>query len=59
MKARDGADYFHFVEAVDDAPDLLSRRDWFKKYTEETKRVGGGDVRVVALDTVAETKSSR
>jgi hypothetical protein len=55
LKARDSADYYHLVEADDDAPDLLARRPWFKAYTEETKRVGG-EVRVLRLEAIAETK---
>jgi hypothetical protein len=30
-------------------------RDFFKRYTEQTKRARGGDVEVLPLDIVAET----
>jgi hypothetical protein len=57
MKARDSADYYHLAEAADDeAPKLLSQREFFKRYTEETKRVASGAVEVLPLDTIAETK---
>jgi hypothetical protein len=55
-KAKSGAVYYHLVEADDDVPDLLQKRDWFKRYTEETKRAGGGKVDVVTLETIAATK---
>src|SRR5258708_6129552 len=55
LKVKESADYYHLVEADDDAPSLLSQRPWFKAYTEETKRVGGGQVEVLSLETIAET----
>jgi len=56
MKVRDGQDYFHLAEPFDDeAPKLLQQREWFKRYTDETKRVGGGTVEVLPLETIAET----
>ena len=56
MKARDGQDYYHLAEPLDDeAPNVLQQRDWFKRYTEETRRVGGGAVEVLPLETIAET----
>lgn len=56
LKVKDSADYYHFVEATDDAPNELAKREWFKGYTEETKRVAGGEVHVMAMETIAETK---
>jgi len=57
MKVRDGRDYYHLAEPLDEeAPKLLQQRDWFKRYTEETKRVGGGTVEVLPLEVIAETK---
>jgi len=57
MKARDGADYYHLAEAVDDAAvQALQEREFFKRYTAETRRVAGaGAVVVVPLDTIAES----
>jgi hypothetical protein len=57
LKVKDRADYFHFVEALDDeVPDVLATRAWFKAYTAETKRVSGGEVQVLSVETIAETK---
>jgi quinol monooxygenase YgiN len=59
MKARDGLAYYHLAEAADDeAIKALQQREYFKRYTEETKRVAGGVVEVLPLETIAETKSS-
>jgi hypothetical protein len=59
MKTRDGADYYHLAEAADDeAIKALGQREFFKRYTEETKRVAGGAVEVSPLETVAETGRS-
>ena len=56
MKARDGQDYFHLAEPLDEeAPKLLQQREWFKRYTDETRRVGGATVEVLPLETIAET----
>jgi len=41
----------------DEVPGLLQQREWFKRYTEETKRVGGGTVEVLPLEIIAETKA--
>jgi hypothetical protein len=58
MKAKDSANYYHIAEARDDdVPNLLQLRDFFKRYTEETKRVGGGTVEVLPLETIAETRT--
>jgi hypothetical protein len=49
--------YYHIATVTDDqAPKILGQRDWFKRYTEQTKLVGGGDVEVSPLEIVAETK---
>jgi quinol monooxygenase YgiN len=59
MKARDGAAYYHLAEAADDeAIKALQQREFFKRYTEETKRVAGGAVEVSPLETIAETGRS-
>ena len=56
MKIRDGADYFHMAAATDEkAIAALQSKDWFKRYTEETKLVAGGAVEVSPLEIIAET----
>jgi hypothetical protein len=56
MKVRDGIDYYHLASAVDDpAIKTLQERDFFKRYTERTKVVAGGEVEVLPLEVVAET----
>ena len=56
MKARDRNEYFHLAEPLDDeAAKLLGERDWFKRYTQEMRRVGGASFEVLPLDTIAET----
>jgi len=57
LKARDGNGYTHLAEAADDqAIQALQQRAFFKSYTEETKRVAGGEVTVSPFETLAETK---
>jgi hypothetical protein len=57
MKAKEGASYFHLAEVADEeAVRVLNGRPYFKAYTEETKRVGGGAVTVTPLDVIAETE---
>ena len=56
MKGKD-TDYYHLASAADDhAIKTLQERDFFKHYTERTKLVAGGEVEVLPLDIVAETK---
>jgi hypothetical protein len=56
MKIRDGADYFHLAAATDEAAvKAMQSRDFFKRYTEKTRLVAGGEVTVSPLDIVAET----
>ena len=56
LKERNGASYYHLAAAVDDdAVATLQGKEFFKRYQAETRRVGGGEVQVVALDVVAET----
>jgi len=56
MKRRDGADYYHLACAADEAAiKALQSRDFFKRYTEQTKVAGGGAVEVLPLDIIAET----
>jgi hypothetical protein len=56
MKVKDSGDHYHLVEAEDDVPNLLAQREWFKAYTAETKRVAGGEIEVMSMETIAETK---
>lgn len=57
MKVKDGAVYYHLAEAADDqAIKALTQSEFFKRYTEETKRVAGGAVEVSTLETIAETQ---
>jgi hypothetical protein len=56
MRARDSDDYYHLASTADDtAAKELQQRDFFKHYTEATKRVSGGTVEVLPLDVIAET----
>jgi hypothetical protein len=56
MKNRDDANYFHLASAVDDAAiKALQQRDFFKGYTERTRQVAGGDVKVTPIELIAET----
>ena len=57
MKHRGGTDYYHLATAADDeAVKALQSRDFFSRYTEQTKHTAGGEVEVLPLDVVAETK---
>jgi hypothetical protein len=56
MKMRDDSAYYHLAAATDDqAITLLQQREYFKRYTEATKHVAGGDVVVSPLEIIAET----
>jgi len=59
MKADNGSDeYYHLAATSDDeAGKVLQSRDFFKAYTEETKRVSGGTVEVLPLAIIAETSA--
>src|SRR5215831_17925972 len=58
MKHRDGTDYYHLATVTDDqAVKALQSRDFFSRYTEQTKHVAGGEVEVLPLEIVAETKA--
>jgi hypothetical protein len=57
MKRRDGDDYYHLAAAVDDqAIKALQANEVFRKYTEKTKLVAGGEVEVLGLEIIAETQ---
>ncbi len=56
MKERDGSGYYHLAAAADDqAIQTLQSRDWFKRYTDESKRVADGELEVVPLELIAQT----
>ncbi len=56
MKEKNGAGYYHLAAAADDdAIKALQSKEFFKRYTEETKSVAGGEVEVVALEMIAGT----
>jgi hypothetical protein len=56
IKERQGTGYCHLATAVDDsAIAALQSKDFFRRYTEETKRVAGGEVEVVPIEVIAET----
>jgi len=56
MKSRDDTSYFHLASAADDAAiKALQQRDFFKSYTERTRQVAGGDVKVTPIELIAET----
>lgn len=56
MKEQEGAGYYHLASASDpEAVKALQQQDFFKRYTEETKSVAGGEVEVLPLQIIAET----
>ncbi len=56
-KRRGGSDYYHLAAAADDAAiKTLQSQAFFAGYTEATKLAGGGEVEVLPLEIIAETK---
>jgi hypothetical protein len=56
MKVRDGSRYYHFATAVDEqAIKALQQREFFQRYTEQTRLVAGGEVSVSPLEIIAQT----
>ena len=56
MKSREDSTYYHFAAPADDqAVKTLQQREFFKHYTEMTRRVAGGEVMVSPLEIIAET----
>jgi hypothetical protein len=56
MKVRDDPHYYHFAAASDEqAIKALQQRAFFKRYTEQTRLVAGGEVSVSPLEIIAET----
>jgi hypothetical protein len=59
MKSRNDPGYYHLASADDDqAIKSLQEREFFKRYTDKTKSVAGGEVEVVPLEIIDETKHS-
>ena len=59
MKVRDDQAYYHLATAADDQViKVLQQREYFKRYTEATTHVAGGDVVVSPLEIIAETARS-
>jgi hypothetical protein len=57
MKGRGGSDYYHLAAAADEeAIKALQSREFFSRYTEQTKLAAGGEVEVLPLEIVAQTK---
>ncbi len=57
MKRRGGSDYYHLAGAADEAAvHALQSQEFFKRYSEQTKLAGGGEVEVLPLEIIAETE---
>ena len=57
MKRRGGSDYYHLATAADEqAIQTLQSREFFSRYTAQTKLAAGGEVEVLPLEIIAETK---
>jgi hypothetical protein len=46
--------YYHLASADDEIPRVLGKKDFFRRYTKETKRVAGGELEVMPLELVAQ-----
>ena len=56
MKIKDDPSYYHIATAVDEqAIKALQQQDFFKRYTERTRQVAGGEVTVSPLEFIAQT----
>ena len=56
MKNRDDPSYFHLASAADEhAVKTLQSRDFFKRYTERTRQVAGGEVTVTPIELIDAT----
>src|SRR5262249_22899206 len=53
MKNRDDNNYFHLASVTDEA--ALKTRDFFKHYTEMTRKVAGGEVTVTPIELIDQT----
>ena len=58
MKVKEGDEYYHLASAEDErAVKTLGDRDFFSAYTKRTEDVSGGEVEVLPLEIIAETKT--
>ena len=58
MKVKESDDYYHLASAEDEsAVKTLGERDFFSSYTQRTEDVSGGEVEVLPLEIIAETKT--
>jgi len=56
LKNRDDNNYFHLASVTDEAAQkTLQSRDFFKHYTEMTRKVGGGEVTVTPIEVIDQT----
>jgi hypothetical protein len=56
MKMRDDSSYTHLAAAADEqAIKALQAKDFFKRYTEKTRAIAGGEVTVTPMEIIAET----
>ena len=56
MKNRDDNNYFHLASVTDEAAQkTLQSRDFFKHYTELTRKVAGGEVTVTPIELIDAT----
>jgi len=57
LKGRGGSDYYHLAAAADDqAIKALQSREFFARYTAQTKLAAGGEVEVLPLEIIAQTR---
>jgi len=57
MKVKDSEDYYHLATVADESTvKALGERDFFSNYTKRTEAVAGGDVEVLPLEVIAETR---
>src|ERR1051325_2994577 len=55
MKRKDSSEYYHVASAADDeAIRTLQSREFFQRYTAQTKLVAGGAVEVSPLEIISE-----
>lgn len=56
LKNRDDGHYFHLASVTDDAVQkTLQSRDFFKAYTEMTRKAAGGEVTVTPIEMIDAT----
>jgi quinol monooxygenase YgiN len=55
-RKKDSTSYYHFAAAADEqAVKALQQKDFFKRYTERTREVAGGEVTVTPVEIIGET----